>query len=223
MPYLRDRVIVLKKEPFREQDRRYTMFGFEHGLLIAVARGSSLKKSKQAGHLEPFSEAEVMIAKGSAFDKLAVARLIPAPRFADQLSSYAIFGAFCSLVISLTRPAISEQKIFVLLSELRDVCASLLLELSVERARLVLAAATLKLLDLVGFAPPIEQVVRELPVQSVTLFKFLRRFPIADVLRVTAATDVLIATSSFIEGAIRETPVQSQPHGPTTLRSLLRD
>ncbi|MEK7529476.1 MAG: recombination protein O N-terminal domain-containing protein, partial [Patescibacteria group bacterium] len=61
MPYIRDRAFVLKKEPVNEHDRRYVLYGREHGLLTAVARGTSLKTSKQAGHLEPFTEAEIMI------------------------------------------------------------------------------------------------------------------------------------------------------------------
>lgn len=222
MAYLRDRVIILKKEPFREQDRRYTLYGREHGLLVAVARGASLKSSKQAGHLEPFSEAEVMIAKGIAFDKLAVARSIGlARRVPAQLPSYIILGAFFDLVISLSRPGISDHRIFDLLTEVREVCASLPAELSLERSRLLLAGATLKLLDLLGFAPPLDER-HELPEKSVTLLKFLRRFSLADALRVTATTDVLNAASAFIEDAVRHTPLDKPPHGPTTVLALLR-
>lgn len=221
MAYLRDRAIVLKKEPFREQDRRYTLYGREHGLLVAVARGSSLKRSKQAGHLEPFSEAEVMIAKGAAFDKLAVARSVAsAVRVVPRLPSYAILGAFFDLVVSLNRPGISDRRIFDLVSEMRDVCASLPAELSHDRARLLLSAATLKLLDLLGFAPPFGDD-EDLPAQSATLLKFLRRVPLADALRVTATTDVLNAASARIEDAVRHTPLTAPPHGPSTLRFLL--
>ena len=77
MPYIRDRVIVLRSESFREHDRRIVMFGLGHGLLSAVARGASAQQAKQGGHIVPFSEAEVLIAKGAAFDKLAVATVIP--------------------------------------------------------------------------------------------------------------------------------------------------
>lgn len=222
MPYLRDRVIVLKKEPFREQDRRYTMFGREHGFMVAVARGSALKKSKQAGHLEPFSESEVMIAKGSAFDKLAVGRQVSAPKFPPNLSSYAVYGGFCDLVISLSRPGISDERIFELLIEVRAVCAGLLSELSPGRARLLLASATLKLLDLAGFAPPLDEALN-LPAPAITLIKFLRRFSVADALRVTAPLNILDTSSSFVEGAVSRTPLVSAPHGPLTVRSLLVD
>ncbi len=220
MSYLRDTVIILKKEPFREQDRRCTFYGREHGLLVAVARGSSLKSSKQAGHLEPFLEAEVMIAKGVAFDKLAVARSLPGIRVPPRLSSYTILGAFFDLVVSLLRPGISDERIFDLLKEMRIVCATLPDELSPERGRLLHAGATLKFLDLLGFAPPFEGA-DELPPQSVTLLKFLRRFPLADSLRVTTTTDILDAASLFIESAVQHTPLEKPPHGPMTVRTLL--
>jgi len=40
MSYIRDRVIVLKSEPFREHDSWLTCYGKEQGKLIAVARGA---------------------------------------------------------------------------------------------------------------------------------------------------------------------------------------
>lgn len=224
MSYLRDHVIVLKKEPFREQDRRVVMYGEEHGLLMAVARGSSLKDSKQAGHLEPFTEAEVMIAKGKVFDKLAVARSRGSEiRIPRRLSSYVFLGAFSDLVTSLTRPGMSDHRLFDLLQEVRAVSMILPEDLTIDRARFLLAGATLKLLDLVGFAPALEEEDREeaLPPQSLTLLKFLRRFPLADALRVTTTTDVLRAASGFIEDAVRHTPLEHPPHGPATVRILL--
>jgi recombinational DNA repair protein (RecF pathway) len=217
MPYLRDRAIVLKKEPFREQDRRYTLYGSEHGLLHAVARGSSLKSSKQAGHLEPFCEIEVMIAKGSSFDKLAVARSVGIPPPRDlRLAAFAILGAFHDLVISLTRPGISDERMYELLMELRAVCFSFPAEPSPERSRLLYAAATLKLLDLIGFAPPLD---RDHAVA--VLIAFIRRSPLADVLRVTATTTILNDASSWIEEALRHTPLHEAPKGPHTIRALL--
>ena len=39
--------IVLKKDAFRERDRRYTLFGRGHGLIVAVARGGSMPASKR--------------------------------------------------------------------------------------------------------------------------------------------------------------------------------
>jgi len=221
MAYLRDRVIVLKKEPFREQDRRYVMYGREHGLLVAIARGSSVRTSKQAGHLEPFSESEVMIAKGSAFDKLAVARLIRAPRM-PRLASFAVSGGISDLIARLLRPGIADERIFDLLSELLRTAESLPGDPSPDRARLLHAAATLKLLDLLGFAPHIERAPEGTSsVPSIALTVFLRRSSFADILRVTGTTDVFAAAADFVDEALRVTYLESPPHGPKTIHSLL--
>lgn len=226
MSYLRDTVIVLKKEPFREHDRRYTMYGREHGLLVGVARGSSLSKSKQAGHLEPFTESQVMIAKGAAFDKLAVATCARLPlieQASSALGFYAVCGAFTDLIIRLTRQGIADERVFFLLQELIGTLAILPQELSSERARLILSAATLRLLDILGFGPSIERGPDgTTPVPSLTLVAFMRRSCFADVLRVTGRVDVLRAASAFVEEALGQTPLEREPHGPTTVQALLQ-
>lgn len=216
MPYLRDRVIVLKKEPFREQDRRYVMYGREHGLLVAVARGASSPRSKQAGHLEPFSEAEVMIAKGVAFDKLAVAKIFtPYALRATPLAAVVIAGAFADLVIKLTRQGIADERIFLLLQDVIETLAAMPEIPSPERARLIYAAATLRLLDLVGFAPDVG-AHRDAP-----LLKFMRHAPLADVLRVTAPRDTLNAASALVEDALKHTPLEAEPHGARTIQATI--
>ncbi|MBU1033251.1 MAG: recombination protein O N-terminal domain-containing protein [Patescibacteria group bacterium] len=219
MSYIRDRAFVLKRQPFNEHDRKYFLYGRSYGLLIAVARGTSLARSKQAGHLEPFSQSDVMIAEGKFFDKLAVARNIQHTPH-ENLGALAIMGSFCDLLISLSRPGISDGRIFDLISEVRDVCVGFTSEPTKERARLILAGSTLKLLDLLGFGPSFEGDLDVSP-QSVTLLKFLRRFPLADAMRVTVSTDIMEATSSFIENAVSYTPLDKSPHGPITVHSIL--
>lgn len=216
MPYLRDRVIVLKKEPYREHDRRYVMYGREHGLLSAVARGASSPRSKQASHLEPFSEAEVMIAKGIAFDKLAVASGVPMTVGSLNLSALTILGAFMDLVIRLSRPGISDERIFDLLKETVETMRALPIDPSADRAQLVHAAVTLRLLDLIGFAPDVASDA------NVTLLKFMRHAPLADVLRVTAPRDVLRDAASFVGESLVHAPLDQEPHGPRTILTYLK-
>lgn len=224
MPYLRDRVIVLSKEPFREQDRRYVMYGREHGLLVAVARGASVSRSKQAGHLEPFCTSDVMIAKGAAFDKLAVAKLVDWPwrGSSPRLESHAVCGAFSELVIRLTRPGIADARMFDLLQDVIRVAMTLPVGTTVDRARLFVAAANLKLIDLIGFAPPIEKSPEgTTPVPALALTAFMRRASLEDVLKVTAEASVLRAASSFVDDALRETPLDREPHGIAVAQALL--
>ena len=214
MSYLRDRVIILKKEPFREQDRRYVMYGRTHGLLSAVARGASVSRSKQAGHLELFSVSEVMIAKGAAFDKLAVARgLERIDLYATNggLGGAVICGAFADLVIRLTRPGIADEGLFELLYDTMKTFGSLPEHPSQERARFLYASATLRLLDVLGYAPQLET----------SLLKFMRHAPLADLLRVTATRDVLNNASAFVDEALEQAPLHEEPHGVRTIQAYL--
>jgi DNA repair protein RecO len=156
MPYLRDRAIILRSESFREHDRRVVLFGMEHGLLSAVARGASAKGAKQGGHLVPFSEAEVLIAKGLAFDKLAVATVVhPARVLRQRLTGLAVAGAFTDLLERLQQPGIVDDDVYRLLQDLLASAAELPDASSAERAKLLYSAAALKLLDRIGFAPPL--------------------------------------------------------------------
>ncbi len=221
MPYLRDTVIVLKKEPFREQDRRYVMYGREHGLLSAVARGSSVRTSKQAGHLEPFSISEVMIAKGAAFDKLAVARLTRAFT-GDTVAAFAICGAAADLAVRLLRPGIADDRLFDLVSDLLRMAEALPSEPSPERAQLLLAAATLKFLDLLGYAPRIEPALADTtPVPALAVVSFLRGAAFVDILRLTGTTDVFEAACGFVAEALEAAPLPQAPHGPRSLAAVL--
>lgn len=223
MSYLRDVVIVLKKEPFREQDRRYVMYGKEHGLLSAVARGASIRLSKQAGHLEPFTESDVMIAKGSAFDKLAVAHQVNAAADCPRtLTGMLVCGAFSDLVLHLVRPGVSDERLFFLLRELIQTVAHLPQELGSERTRLLYAAAALQLLDALGFGPPISAPsgASTTPVPSLALLSFMRRSSLVDVLRVTVSVDVLRQVCVFVEDALRQSSLQDEPRGLKMLRAL---
>jgi DNA repair protein RecO len=156
MSYLRDRAIVLKCEPFREHDRRVVLFGRSHGLIEAVARGASRKESKQAGHLVPLEEAEVMVAKGATFDKLAVSRVIESHgQIRRRLGALAVVGAFFDLFERLQKPGIEDEELYNLLMEVLVTAERLTEDPTVERAKLLFAAAALKLLDRIGFAPPL--------------------------------------------------------------------
>jgi len=222
MPYIRDRAIVLKKEPFREHDRRYFLYGREHGLLIAVAGGTSLRKSKQAGHLEPFSETDVMIARGASFDRLAVARMIIVPPAGRRLAFYAVCGAFTDLIVRLTRPGVADERIFGLLCELTRSLNDLPRDPTPERARLSLAAVTLKLLDVLGFAPLIRPSQENTtPVQSLALVAFMREAPLSDIWRLTGSSDVFQAAAAFVEEALKATHLEEEPHGPEVIHALL--
>ncbi len=223
MPYLRDRIFVLKNEPFREQDARIVMYGRTHGKLVAVARGMRKMGAKQLGHLEPLSQADVMIAVGQAFDKLAVAQAV-SPRLGlrDDLGAMAVLGSLAHLVELLTRPGVADVVIYELLLETADVWRTTERLPSPERGRLVLAAASLRLLDALGEAPAFNEIdLRGLPDGVKTLLRFMRLRPLRDLLAITAPSVVFIAASAMVETAVERAPLASRVHGPVTVHSLL--
>lgn len=153
MAYLRDRVFVLRTEPFREHDLWVTYLGRRLGKGTAVARGVRRSHAKHLGHLEPLSECEVMIAKGSAFDKIAVARrLLPYSR--NYLPMLVVVSTFANFVDQLLRPGMGDHEpLFTLMGEAMALSDRGKAEITPERARLCLAIATLKALRILGFAP----------------------------------------------------------------------
>lgn len=223
MPYLRDRVFVLKNEPFREHDARIVMYGREHGKLVAVARGIRRMGAKQLGHLEPFSQADVMVAVGQAFDKLAVAQAVcPRVGLREDLGAMAVLGPLVYLVETLTRPGVADSTIYDLLLEAADVWQLSERLPSADRGRLILAAASLRLLDALGEAPNFDDIrMGDLPEGVMTLLRFMRLRPLRDLLAITAPSVVFVATSAVIETAIERAPLASHVHGPVTIHALL--
>lgn len=223
MAYLRDRVFILKNEPFREHDARVVMYGREHGKLSAVARGVRRIGAKHLGHLEPLSNADVMIAIGQSFDKLAVAQAVtPRTGLREDLGAMAVLGPLAHLVESLTRPGVADPSIYALLEEVADIWQSTDRLPSPERGRLILAAASLRLLDALGEAPDFDAIDHEdMPGGVMTLLRFMRLRPLRDLLAVTAPSNLFVATSAVIETAVEKTPLATRLHGAATIYALL--
>lgn len=210
MSYLRDTVYILRNEPFREHDAWITMYGREHGKLVGVARGIRRLGAKQLGHLEPLSLADVMIAKGASFDKVAVARTY-STNIRSGIGKMAVAGSFSRLVDDFTREGESDEQLFELIGEVISAADEFQNEPSSGRARFLFAGATLKLLDLAGYGPSLDDKV----------LKFMRMAAISELARLTAPGEVLAAACEAVEEALKQTPLHRAPHGPSTLHALL--
>lgn len=254
MSYLRDQVIVLKKAPLREWDRQYILYGREHGLLIATARGAMKANAKQAGHLEPFTFADVMIAKGRAYDHLAVASRARQNHRLKHLGAFLVAGSFADLCLKLLHPGVSDARIYELWEELIDVLAALPQEPSAIRAQLVFAAASLRLLDLLGYGPIFrvcascenvpgptdvfyapkhnhlicQDCIKDHPganlrIQAYALntLNFIRQAPLADVLRLTANTEILLTVVLLTKEISKHAPLNFEPHGFRSIPELI--
>ncbi len=158
MSYTRDRAIVLRAEPFREQDVWLTCYGRMLGKFTAVARGSRVLNAKHLGHLQPLSEVEVMIAKGSAFDKVAVARLVhPRHHVRRSLSATILAGAAADFVDRLTHVGAPDFYLYELLQEALDVFFDTEEEVTPVRGQFLFAAFALKILRMLGHVPDVHR------------------------------------------------------------------
>jgi len=226
--YLRDTAIVLKSEPFREHDVRLTLFGRRYGKMSAVARAGQKLNAKSIGHLEPLSEIEVMIAVGSAFDKLAVARLVRQPeKLRESLSALSIAGALAAMIAELTHPGETEDgRLFDVLSEAMSLAEACSTEPSVDRARILLAAAALKMLDALGYAPELESTHYSLLTthssQAFRLLRFARARPLIELLHITAEQKIFREASEMVREMMQQAPFRKEPHGMKTVGEMLK-
>lgn len=153
MSYLRDVAIVLRHEPYREHDGWVTMYGREHGKLVAVARGVRKPSAKHLGHLEPLARAEIMIAKGAAFDKIAVARrLSPHRGLQAGIGGWSVGGAFVDFLDQVTRPGIADPDVYDTAVALFDALDVMPEHPTPMRALSLYATGILKTLASLGYA-----------------------------------------------------------------------
>ncbi len=78
--------VVLRRHDLGETDRIITLFTPAHGKLRAVAKGVRRPGSKKAGHLEPFTRSNLLVAKGRDLDIVTQAETIDAyPKLRQDL------------------------------------------------------------------------------------------------------------------------------------------
>lgn len=151
MPYIRDRVFILRNESIREQDVRVSMYGMNHGKLVGIARGHRRPAGKQLGHMEPLTVAEVMIAEGKQYDKIAVAHLVePYYSLHKNLPKVVILSSCLSLADMLTRPGIADMRVYRHMEELFEGLSHLREDPSSERAQLFYSWFALRLFGFFG-------------------------------------------------------------------------
>lgn len=108
--------IVLRRRDYREVDRVVTVLTEEYGKIDAVARGVRKIVSKLAGHLEPFSYASFMLARGRVFDVLATSVKRSSYRIPQtDLTAFALTSFVFEAVDRLTRPNQPDRQLFYLL------------------------------------------------------------------------------------------------------------
>jgi DNA repair protein RecO (recombination protein O) len=72
--------IVLKRRDQGEADRLLTVLTRDRGKLTLLAKGVRRQASRKAGHIEPFTHVDLLVAKGKSLDLVTQAETIEAHR-----------------------------------------------------------------------------------------------------------------------------------------------
>lgn len=145
---IRLEAVVLRHSDWGEADRLLWLFTLELGKIRALAKGVRKIRSRKAGHLEPFTRASLLLAKGR--DILLVTQAETLDAFLglrEDLAGITYASYIAELLDRFTYEEGENQALYRLLVES-------LQRLSVEVDRdLVARYYELRLLDLVGFRP----------------------------------------------------------------------
>lgn len=76
MPTFLTAGVILKKEDYKDYDRKLTIYTLGHGKITVLAKGAKKITSKLNSHLEFFSVTKMMVANSLAVKRLAGAQLI---------------------------------------------------------------------------------------------------------------------------------------------------
>lgn len=149
-----DEGVVLRRRDLGEADRILTVFTRRHGKLRVVAKGVRKTKSRLAGHLEPYTRTQLMLARGRNLDVVAQASLIDAYRGlrVDEVR-IAHAGYLGDLIDSLTIEGQENEAVF-------DALTAALDQLSSDDDPFVVTHhLEVRVLSLLGFRPELRRCV----------------------------------------------------------------
>lgn len=147
MPTYSTNAIIIGRHNFGEADRILVLLTPERGVVRAVSKGVRRIKSRLAGHLELFSESELMLAKGKNMDIVTAARLHHHLAVGDDYDRMRLAYLFAEMVNRLGAENEHQEGMFELVHQAYQALAagetSVALELWFK----------LRLLDLLGYRP----------------------------------------------------------------------
>ncbi len=113
--------IVLRRRDMGEADRLLTVLTRERGKLTLLAKGVRRPASRKAGHIEPFTYVDLLLARSHSLDLVTQAETIKAHRSLREdllCSSWAYY--LCELADAFTQEADPTELVFDLLLESLD-------------------------------------------------------------------------------------------------------
>jgi DNA repair protein RecO (recombination protein O) len=110
--------IVLRRRDIGEADRLLTVLARERGKLTLLAKGVRKPASRKAGHIEPFTYVDLLVARGASLDLVTQAETITAHRrLREDLWRSALAYYIVELVDAFTQEADPNELMFDLLLE----------------------------------------------------------------------------------------------------------
>ncbi len=150
----RAQAIVIKHREFGEADRILTLYTLEKGKIQAIAKGVRKLKSRKAGHLEPFTQVTLQLAKGRTWDVITQAetmRNFPTIREDLRMTAQAAY-----VLELLDRFTYEEGENRLLYNLVMETLARLENRIS---PGLVVHYYEVHLMDILGFRPQLQQCV----------------------------------------------------------------
>lgn len=143
--------LVIGRTNLGEADRIITIMTDDRGKLRAVARGVKKIKSRLAGHIEPFSRVELMLAEGRSLDVITSAQLLWYPHSLTQdFAKLSRAFMIAAMLDRLTEEHLSQPELLASAQETLDG-----LETGVDPA-LAELYFKLRLLAILGYQPQLE-------------------------------------------------------------------
>jgi DNA repair protein RecO (recombination protein O) len=152
---LRVEGIVLGYSDMGEADRLLTLYTRQLGKVKAIAKGVRKPHSRKAGHLEPFTQSNLLLARGRDLFILTQAETVDA--YLPLREDLIILGYASYVVELLDRTSYEEGENRSLYRLLADTLARLS---QGEPPNQVVRYYEFRLLDLVGFRPQLENCTR---------------------------------------------------------------
>ena len=151
----RTEAIILKRRDFGEADRLLTVLTPNHGKVDVIAKGARKPTSTKTGHVELFTKVDLMIHRGR---ELGIAQqaemMVPYLALREDLQRGAYAGYVVELLDRFT--AEGEEDLDTLYKLLSDALQYLC---EADDLRLVVRYYEMRLLDIVGFRPELNDCV----------------------------------------------------------------
>lgn len=217
--------VILKRMDLGEADRIVTLFSRDEGKVRAVAKGVRRTTSRSAGHLEPFTLSDVLLAVGRELDIVSQADTLDAFREIREdldLTTHAFY--LTELVDLLTEDRSENRPVYEILVD--GLC-----HLRAEPdARLVLITFHLRLLEALGYRPELRECVtcRIVIEPDRNHFSALLGGVVCPTCGASEPTARAIGTSAlkllrFVQATAGQRSVNVPPHICREAEALLRD